>query len=340
MTQPAGSSSPVGAPPAQVCRAEPGPVSLLHNVVERSFALDRRISWPGAPGRSRTLFAVLAFIAAMTLTSPPAAAQSLNLPRDGDHAIMFERLRPNMESIDSDFLSAAYFLSSRWAVSPRIAVVGELPYARQDGLQNDFYYDGYFGYQYSTAVSGSTIGNPYIGMEARVASGPVFLELGVRPPLASEDEIGAVATGVVSDLTRWDAFLPDVVSIQTAFNVREITPSHVVYRLRLSPVITIPTDGGIYDEDTGGAGDTELFAVYSFLIGYHGSKARFVAGTSGRALLTDDYANLGRRTENQLELHADFLSGSIRPGLDLFLPLGTASNVVPVVLGFNIAWVR
>ena len=61
---------------------------------------------------------------------------------------------------------------------------------------------------------------------------------------------------------------------------------------------------------------------------------------SGRALFTDDSGNLGDRTVNQLEIHADFLPGRIRPGLDLRLPLGALSEFVPVALGASISWVE
>jgi hypothetical protein len=133
-------------------------------------------------------------------------------------------------------------------------------------------------------------------------------------------------------VVRQDAFLPKVVSINAAFNLREVTPSKVAYRLRLSPVLTIPTDNA--------STDPELFAVYSFQIGYHGSQGRFGGGMSGRALFTEDFGNLVTRTLNQLELHADFLSGSIRPGLDLRLPLGSLSEFVPVALGASISYTK
>jgi hypothetical protein len=147
--------------------------------------------------------------------------------------------------------------------------------------------------------------------------------------VASDNE-EASFSGLLADVTRWDAFPPDLFAIQTAFNVREVTPSHVMYRLRLSPTIWIPSGDN--------NGDTEIYAVYSFQIGYHGSAARVGIGMAGRALLTEDFGNLGERSANQLELHADFLSGSIRPALDLKLPLESLSEVVPVVIGGSISW--
>jgi hypothetical protein len=279
---------------------------------------------------SVTFSAFLGFLATVVATAPsPAAAQPLWMPRESDHTITLEMLRPNLEDVDAKFLSAAYFLSGRVAVSPTVAVVGELPFSNH---KSSYMSTDSFGNEILEEVSSATIGNPYLGLEARVASGPVFVEFGARPPLASDEEDEAVITGIYSDATRWAAFLPDFVLVEAAFNVREVTPSKIAYRLRLSPVLAIPTEGGGLDP--------ELFAIYSFLIGYHGSKARIGGGMSGQALVSEDFGNLGQRTVNQLEIHADFLSGSLRPGLDLHLPLDTFANFVPVVLGVSVSLSR
>ncbi len=207
---------------------------------------------------STTLHAFLSFLvgALVAIGSSPVAAQSLWMARESDHTIMLEMLRPNLEGVDAELFSAAFSLSGRAAVSPHLAVVGELPYARHKSrrLGTDFN-----GYEIVSEVSSSTIGNLYLGMEARVPSTLVFAEFGARLPLASEDEADAVLTGIFSDVTRLDAFLPKVLSIEAAFNLREVTPSKIAYRLRLSPVLEIPTEGG--------GADPELFAVYSFQIG-------------------------------------------------------------------------
>ena len=256
----------------------------------------------------------------------PAGAQSLWMQRDADHTVSLEFLRPSLEGADSDLLSGAFFLTGRAALSPRIAIVGELPYVSHSSTQTG---TDFLGNEITTSVSSSTIGNPYVGMEARLGNGPAFLELGARPPLASDDEFEAFVTGFTSDVTRTMTFLPDVASIQMAINLREITPSKLAYRVRLCPTVAIPTEG---------SDDVELFTMYSIQIGYQGSAVRVGGGMSGEALVTEDFGNLGSRTRNQLELHADFLRGSIRPGLDLHIPLGTEADLVPAVVGVSVSW--
>ena len=283
-----------------------------------------------SPLRSTGGRIVLGLLAAVAVAaaSRPAAAQSLWMTREGEQTIMLEMLRPSIEDVDQKFYSAAFFVSGRATVMSNVAVVAELPYANHKSTQlgTDFN-----GFEIVTETSSSTFGNPYLGIETRAASSPIFIEFGARIPLASDKQFPAFVTGYYSDVIRQDAFLPKITSIVAAFNLREVTPSKVAYRLRLSPVLAIPTEG---------PGDTDLFAVYSFLVGYYGSHARIGGGMSGRALVTESFYNLGYRTVNQVELHADFLSGALRPGLDLRLPLGDVATDIPVALGASVSWTR
>lgn len=280
----------------------------------------------------RSTSAILGALALfLALHATPAAAQSLWIPRDRDHAVMLEFLRPNQEGIDGDLFSGAAFLSGRFSVSPFAAIVVELPFAREKGklrypvLLPDYAY-------YPTGATSGTVGNVYVGVESKPHSIPVFWELGVRLPLApdvSKNRPARIA-GSFADVTRSDAFVPRVVVVLATFNVGELAPSEIEYRLRLSPLLDIPT-GDRYEEKI------DAYMHYAWQIGYHGSQARVGTAISGRAHLIHNYGNLGRTSVNQLELHADFLPGSIRPGLDLRLPLGSGGDSVSVVLGASIS---
>jgi hypothetical protein len=263
--------------------------------------------------RSIVLSILVGFFATILVTvgSSPASAQPRWMARDSKNTVMIEMLRPSLEGADGDALSAAYFISDRWAATPDFAVVWELPFARYEN---------------------SSIGNMYMGGEHRIGSSPIFIEVGTRLNTASDHELEALATGLLSDVSRRGAFIPDILLINAAFNVYEVTPSRMAYRLRVGPEVAGPA--------LGRSGDSEIFAHYSFQVGYQGSSARLGAGISGRALVTDDRGNLGQRTLNQLEVHTDFLSGRIRPGLDLRLPLGSLSQAVSVVLGGSITWAQ
>lgn len=290
---------------------------------------------PRARHSPRFFFALLACVVlALGAFSATATAQSLWMARDGEQTLMLEVLQPSIEGFDSEPFSAAFFLSGRGFVSPHLYVVGELPFARHKSTYNLF---GTFD------VSNSTIGSPYVGLELQLGSGPAFLEFGVRPPLVADDEFMATQTGKFADVTRWEAFSPRAFSILGAFNIREVTSSKIAFRLRVSPSLQLPTGNNNLSE-------AMLYGIYSFQVGYQGTKARIGAGMSGRSQITDevDYSmlgilggeNLGQRSSSEFGLHADFLSGHVRPGLDLHVPLEAMGENVPLVVGLSLSWVR
>ncbi len=270
------------------------------------------------------LFATSVIALSLLTGAIPSSAQPFWIPRDGKQAVMLEFLRPSFEGVDAEFYSGAVFASARLAVSSHFAIVGEVPYAHHES-NFDLFGGG------STTESGNTIGNIYLGLETIPGSSPFFAEFGVRAPLASEDEFLAGLTGTFSDVTRWEAFLPNFLSIHAAVNLHEVSRSNIEYRLRFCPAVVIPTEDGASD-------DTELFAIYAWEVGYRGRYVRIGTALSGRVLITEDFSNLGERSLNQFELHGDFGPWSIRPGLELRLPLDSWSDLVPVVLGASVSW--
>ncbi|MEK7316578.1 MAG: hypothetical protein AAB011_10375 [Candidatus Eisenbacteria bacterium] len=282
-------------------------------------------------GRRLAIAMLLGFAFATTLAiAPRAPAQSLWLPRDSKHTVMLEMLRPNVERINGDVFSAAYFLGGRSCLGDRVAITWEIPFVHYDGAYSNDYYYSYYPYGQLAGVPQSAAGNPYVGIETRSGTKPFFMEFGFRLPLATEEEWRALGHGKNTDRLRSNAFATNVTSIEAAFNVREITTHRMVYRLRLSPILTLPSS----------TGDPELYGNYSFEIGYQGRWARVGAGMSGSSLLTASYGNLGIWTQSQFDLHGDFLAGAIRPGIALRMPTGSAAASVPLVLGVTLAWVR
>ena len=276
--------------------------------------------------RSYYLTAALTAVVCLSTTARPAGAQSRWMPRDGKQAVALEFLHPSLESYDTGFFNAATFVSARVEAAPNFAIVGELPYASHSSSYSGTDFNGY---PVTVEQSSGTIGNPYLGFEAAPATLPIFIEFGVRLPLVSRGQDLAQFTGLFADVPRWEAFYFKVISFQSAFNVREVTASNMEYRLRLSPVLAVPTEG---------SADAELFGVYSLQIGYHGRFARVGTGISGRVLVTEDGSNLGQRSLNQLELHTDVGPWAVRLGFDLHLPLDSWAESVPVVVGASLSW--
>jgi hypothetical protein len=281
---------------------------------------------------SRSAASVFRLALALLLQAVPAAAQSLWIPRDRDHAVMLEYLRPSQEGIDGDLFSGAAFVSGRFPLSPHAAFLVELPAARERGVSNSGTALNYFGYPVyaPSATARLSVGNLYLGVESKPRSIPVYWELGVRIPLVSGTVTNspAILTGRFADVARSDAFVSRVAGVQAAFNVGEITPSRIEYRLRLSPVLDIPTRE---------SGPFNTYFAYAWLIGYHGPHARVGSAISGRFRFTNTSGNVARSSQEQVELHADFLPGRFRPGLDFRLPLGQGADSVSVVLGVSLS---
>ena len=269
----------------------------------------------GRPG-----FAGAVFLLSLSAWQSPASAQSFWNPQDAEDSFMLEYLSPSIEDESLPATSAAYFATLRLGLSTHFTAVGEASYALSQA--GDHF--------------NSTIGNPYLGLEARPSHGPVSGELGVHFASIDEGQASAREIGLASDVKRWEAFLPRAVFIQGAFNLREVTASKVEYRLRISPVLLLPhQDRSYIPRYPDGA---ELFATYAWMVGYHSRKVRIGTGLSGRILLTDSSGNLGERSLNQFELHADFGSSVVRPGFDLHLPLDSWSDSVPVVVGASLSF--
>lgn len=275
------------------------------------------------------LFVVTAASAAALHGPPPVAAQSIWIPRDRDLSVTLEAVKPNIENTNEAAFSPVMAVTARIPVASRLWFVGEVPYARIGaGTPNP---DPYV-YSY-TPNEGSTIGNPYIGLEFHSA-GPVFAEFGVRPPFTSSkhESADAVELGMISDFTnRFEAFYPKLFSMHAAVNLRETTGSHIAYRLRLAPALAIPTEG---------SADAELYAIYSWQIGYEGTNARIGSAISGRTWLTHVYGNVGERTWTQFELHGDFGAWPVRPGMSLRVPLGEMGHDVSAIWGFTVSYSR
>jgi hypothetical protein len=256
--------------------------------------------------------AALALIAAL-LTAAPASAQSIWLDREPRPSVLVEILFPSFEGADTDFPTWAWFAGTRLPTGDAMSFVAELPYSRGE-VGGD---------------SESSIGNPYLGMEyAPRPTGP-RVELGLRAPLASDDDILPVIVGFYSDVERQEAFIPDLVTVRLGVHYRHAaTPdSRIAWDLRLVPSVWIPTESDA---------ENEGFLGYGGMVRYEGDDVRFGGGLTGRWNMTSDGGDFGEASFHQLDLAADFLRGPVRPGLQLKLPLDDSLDLVDTVFGLSV----
>lgn len=265
-------------------------------------------------------------LAAMALASPGRAqGQHLWSDRSSDRAIQLEIVRPELaDEGPMKFPSTAWFLSYRHRLSESVLLVGELPiaYGRMEGrsvlVDTDF--DGVPDALGGPSVSATRAGNPYLGVEIGRRSSRGFVELGVRAPIAaaeSDEEELALLVGLLSDIDRWEAFLPDVVPVTALGNYRYVGASGFGIRVRAGPSAWLATES---------EQDSELFAMYAIQAFYEGPRASLGAAVSGRAILSESDLDLAERTIHQLGLDAAVNLGRVRPGARILVPVDDDLN--------------
>ena len=296
----------------------------------RGFLLPRRPSPRKFRPMRRTwtllVFAVLATVAASL--PQRASAQSIWMTREGEQSVMLEFVHP-VEDDDADALSGALFMSGRTALSHSLTFVDQVPFARYSAPGRVFY--NYKINDFVTAdVNEGMVGNIYLGIEGTPATSRIFGEGGVRLPLASDRKPFAASMGAEADLRRLQAFSPKTVCIESAVNVRSLPGTKTTYRIRISPILEFDTDRTT----------SHIVTNYSGQVGYQLPSLRLGAAISGRANFTNDGYSVLDQNLVQLEFHSDFLSGPVRPGIDVRVPLGTWSESAGTVVGANFTWVR
>jgi len=267
--------------------------------------------------RSLVRPAALVVLAVLPAFAPIAEAQSIWLDRVDAKSIHVEIAKPFIEGPGDGFFTTSWFVSGRLRLSERLSFVGEFPFAT-------FKLDSSF--PPGSSETSKMIGNPYVGIESPPpAGGGGWFEIGVRAPLANEDEPAAL-TGIATDTERWEAFLPNVFVARLAGHWRSDVVGTPGVDLRVAPTLWVSDD--LLDE-------VELWTTYGAQVLYHGTAARVGAGLSGRLLVTEE-GDFADRSTHQFEAAGDFLAGKVRPGATLRIPLDDsfADVVVGVTLNF------
>jgi len=252
------------------------------------------------------------------------AAQSIWLEPQSDRSVYLEALKPSFEYSDLSFLTTSWYVSVRWPLGDRMLLVSELPFTYAS-IDNEFIDE-----------SATAFGNVYVGIEGDGSESAVHGEFGVRLPLAPSEGDGLMAAevGAFADLVeRWEAYLPDVLSIHAAVNYKSRSTPGLGLRLRLAPVLWIDTGDALRD-------DVELWALYSAQAWYDGEKVAAGAGFSGRLLATETDLDFGERTFHQIGMFVSMLFGRFQPGAQLRIPLDedlsdTLNPSLSVSLGYR-----
>ena len=241
--------------------------------------------------------------------------QSLWPDQTGDRAVAVEFLKPDFEGDNNtDLLTSATFLSGRLLIGQSVVGEAELPFVRY-GIDTG-----------AIKRSESSVGNPYLGV--RIKSPMLTYRVGVRVPIATDDDGTTLTAGRLTDYDRFEAFLPDVFAIKGS----------VMGPVRLSDLVTLDIGGGpVILLSTKDNGSNDLWAQYFVLARITTGNVTVKSGLTGVAILTESNLDFSERTTHQFGLGATLNLGTVRPGLLVRIPLQKAlTEDINYVVGLNV----
>jgi len=259
------------------------------------------------------------------LSGQAVSQPTLLIPAE-DQAITFEWRKPALAFENTaSALSSAVYLGYRYRTSRTVSWLAELPFAyfsnSPDNSENQ--------------LNQFTLGNPYFGVLFSSVESRFSAELGVRPQLVDESSQEAYVLGILSDLERRDAFLPDITPVSLMFAVRwPWANPNFGMRFRIGTSLWFMTSGR-------SKGDMEILVRYGAVFYYE--KGDFIAENA----LTSDWATLqvagGAKDKSIYEYSLSigyYVSQGLRLGIHSRIPLsGDIREYLDYTGGISLSYV-
>lgn len=266
-----------------------------------------------------TLRLFSSFISCSFLFGANLNAQSAWLPPNDGNSVSIEVYRLDNSSRSLDINGTALFVNARYQAKAGVAVLFELPIAHSEAfLQSNFFF-------FSSESAQTTYGNPYLGVSfGKNESFETTLDIGLRLPLAPNNDLLARIVGSKSDFDRSEAFVSKLWSLQAQVGRRWSASNNLIEGwFKGGTTLLIPT----------GRSDVELVLDYKTAVWF--SKDNFIFGPTfvGRTLLTNTRKNVFDNSEFWIGLGANATFGSFQPGLNLRFPL--RDKLLNAVYGIN-----
>jgi hypothetical protein len=244
----------------------------------------------------------LPVVLALALIAPPAArAQSLwPTALRGRAEFGLEWVRPTFQSGDDAFSGTrgVWILSGRFHPTPRLNAVVAIPRL----VATD-------------ADGGSTMGDPYAGIEFLKDDGTPEFSLGTRIDMVDNTFGGGPQVAYFGDYDRFEEAISHAFTITaTGYHEPYRTDDGTFARIRFGATFFHPT------EDGAGA-DNDLYFNYGIRMGRETPSLRFSVELTGRWFLTANGANFAQATVHQGAATASFFSGQIRPYVGIRIPV-------------------
>ena len=276
----------------------------------------------GGPMRinSRILAPILA-IALVVAAVAPAGGQSFWFDPDRGNSISLEILKTDFDrsSADFSFTTAAFSLNGKIKLGENTWFTGEMPFAHFD-----------LDTEVGNFPAENAFGNPYLGIRTIFNNGNSALEIGIRPPFAEGDNPDASIYGLYSDLDRFGAFVPDLLTAKVHLEFLQTEENGLFIRGRVGPTILI------FTEDTGGD-DFEMLMHAGGQIGLKHQKIRAWTGLNSVTVITDDSFVSDDPIALELALGVNLKLNQVEPGAFIRFPIITDyKELVSSVFGLNV----
>lgn len=260
----------------------------------------------------------------LTLAGTSAAQTHWLHPGEGNN-VTLQAFKPKFSGeMGLSTLTSVLFLSSETKIGETIDLVVDVPLVNVD-------YDESFPY---AGDNETLIGNPYIGLEARLnerdAATTTIGRVGVRPPLAPDDKWEASFIGFLTCPYRLEALVPDLWSFTFGGGFGIEQDSGFRLKSNVDAVILVPTRDGA---------DTEIYLNYNLTAWLRASDLKFGAGVGGRWHASGGDPDFGESSLHQLGFAGVVDLGVVQPGLHLRVPLDDdLSDWIDYVYGFSLSF--
>lgn len=250
---------------------------------------------------------------------PAVKAQSLLGNWNARRSVLLEWYKPALANTDPySYTSSATYLNLRVPATDNITIEADLPWIYSDLKRSEFP-------DYNNRESYG-LGNPYLGVLLHRTMSILFLQAGVRLPLARFNTWPSQYLGEYSDINRPGAFYNQAWTFRmmggihyenvTGFGVRASIGPNFVTNNRFNAA--------------------NLFLNYNGQLHFDARLFEIGAGILGNILLNQS-GRLGDRMVNEVFLEGSTNAGFLQPGMYLAFPIDKHTvSILKYVIGFNL----
>lgn len=251
-----------------------------------------------------------------SMISNETHAQAVWAPRSDLTSVRVEYISPQFKSMSPGYTYTyrIFTLSGRVPLGHSFAALIEVPFIWET-MRNPFQDN-----------SKNDIGNTYFGVEIGSSDSWIFGEIGFRPIMRQEMNLGGFG-GYYGDFDRFEAHFREIVSYQLAINAGSIDRTGFAYRVRVGPTIVAPENG-----------EQTTFIDYGARVGFDNGSVTVFGGLTGRASTKE---GSGKKAFHHAGLDVGYRFRGIRPAFIIRWPLDKEINEIltqSIGAGLTVEW--